>query len=310
MRTLLRVLIPLVLAAAALLGVWLPYRAKTDALALGAERARLKREMVERALPARGLAAGRPREAVEESRALLRWYFEELQAIRNRHPRLASEPSLAALLEQRPRASAEERQTLEEFFRYAEERWQALRTGRYDPIQVSGAGGLRLDLISLQPGKSPVTQEPGVRIDFALWGAPRRTERESQAGGRVTERSAAAATFRQLALRFVDGEGKPWGEMTGSGEPYLKLSDPERFVADFPPGILFGSWWVDPFPREAARVELGLEVQVPGNAAAAAGGRLAFDLPVAEAWKLAPGVPFRGEARTDPSLPPARPGKR
>jgi hypothetical protein len=98
--------------------------------------------------------------------------------------------------------------------------------------------------------------------------------------------------------------------MSGTGEPYLKLADPERFAEDFPPGILFGTWWVDPFPREAARVKLALDVQVPGTGPAAATASLALELPVAEAWKLAPGVPFRGEARIDPSLPPAAPGKK
>jgi hypothetical protein len=306
MRPLLRVLLPVLLVAAVFLGTWLPFRSRTDALELRAERARLKREFVERALPARVLAADRQREAAEESRALLRWYFEELQGIRNRHPRSASEPSLAALLAQRPKATAEERQTLEEFYRYADERWQALRAGRYDPLLVAGAGGLRLDLISIQPGKSPATQEPGVRIDFALWGAPRRTERESLAGGRATERAGLSASFRHLGLHFVDGEGRPYGEMSGSGEPYLKLTDPERFVEDFPPGVLFGTWWVDPFPREAARVRVTLDVQVAGTAPTAASASLAFELPVAEAWKLPPGVPFRGETRTDPSLAPAR----
>lgn len=305
MKPLLRVLLPLLLVAAALLGIWLPFRSRTDALTLRVERARLKREFVERSLAARALAADRQREAAEESRALLRWYVEELQGIRNRHPRSAAEPSLAAALAQRPKATAEERQTLEEFYRYTDERWQALRSGRYDPLLVAGAGGLRFDLIAIQPGKSPVTQEAGVRIDFALWGAPRRTERETLAGGKSTERAATVASFRRLDLHFVDGEGRPYGEMSGTGEPYLKLADPERFVEDFPPGILFGTWWVDPFPREAARVKLGLEVQVPGTAPTAAAATFALELPVADAWKLPPGVPFRGETRTDPSLAPA-----
>jgi hypothetical protein len=308
MKPLLRVLVPLLLVAGALLGIWLPFRARTEALSLRAERSRLKREFVERALPARALAPERKREAAEESRALLRWYFDELQALRNRHPRASAEPSLAALLEQRPKATAAERQTLEEFFRYADERWQALRAGRYDPLLVAGASGLRLDLIAIEPGTSPVTQERGIRIDFALWGAPRRTEREASPGGKGAERVATAASFRQLILQFLDGEGRPYGEMSGSGEPYLKLADPERFVEDFPPGILFGTWWVEPFPREAARVKVGVEVQVTGNAATAVPGSMAFELPVADSWKLAPGVPFRGEARTDPSLAPA--GKR
>jgi len=310
MRSLLRVLVPLLLAGAALLALWTSFRARTEALSLRAERARVKREFVERALVARALAADRPREAAEESRSLLRWYAEELQVAHNRHPRQPRETTLAALQEQRPKATAAERETVAEFFQYASDRWQALRAGRLDPLQVAGAAGLRLDVLSVQAGQNPVTKERGVRVDFALWGAPRRTDRDPQPGGHGAERSALAASFQRLTLRFADAEGKPYGEMAGSGEPYLKLADPERFVEDFPPGLLFGTWWLESFPREAARLSASLQLQVSGAGAAALPASFAFDLPVAEEWKLAPGQAFQGEKREDPSLAPAPRGKK
>jgi hypothetical protein len=139
MRPLLRVGLPLLLAALALLVLWQTFRTRTEALAFRAERARLQRELVERAVVARGLGADHPREAADEGRALLRWYFEELQAAHNRHPRHREATTLAALLEARPGLKAEEKQTLQEFFAYAEERLQALRGGRYDPLFTAGA---------------------------------------------------------------------------------------------------------------------------------------------------------------------------
>jgi hypothetical protein len=310
MRQLVRVVQPLVLAAAALLALWQTMRARSEALSFRAERARVKREFVERALVARGLAAGRAREASEESRALVRWYFDEVQAARNRHPREKPGPTLEALLEQRAKAKPEEKATLEEFYRYAEERLGALKAGRLEPLQSAAAAGLRLDLLAVQPGQNPATKERGVRVDFALWGVPRRTERDPQAGPHAPERGAMAAVFKQLAFRFLDAERKPYGEMVGSGEPYLKLADPERFADDFPPGILFGTWWVEPFPREAARVAVAVELQLPGVTAAALQASFAFDAPVAEDWKLPPGEAFRGETREDPSLAPAPAGKK
>jgi len=309
MRPLLRVALPLALAAAAIFLLWRNFHARNEALALRAERTRVKRELVERAVVARALATDRPREAAEEGRALLRWYFEELQAAGNRHPGIQVDGSLAALLASRPKATEEERRSLEEFWRYADERLQALRAGRHDPLFVAGAAGLRLDVLAIQAGKGPSGQ-PAVRIDFALWGAPRRTDREAQGGGRAAERSALVASFPQLALRFLDAEGKPYGEMSGSGEPWLKLADPERFADDFPPGLLFGTWWLEPFPREAARVAVTLQASVSGNGPAALAPAFAFEAPVAEAWKLPPGQRFEGLPREDPSLAPGRPGKK
>jgi hypothetical protein len=310
MRSLLRVLVPLVLAGVALLALWGAFRARTEALSLRAERGRVKREFVERALVARSLAVDRPKEAADEARALLRWYAEELQVVHNRHPRQPRETTLAALLEQRPKATAAERETLAEFYQYAADRWQALRAGRLDPMQTSGAAGLRLDVLGVQAGQNPASKERGVRIDFVLWGAPRRTEREVQPGGHGPERSALVASFQRLTLKFADADGKPYGEMAGSGEPYLKLTEPERFAEDFPPGLLFGSWWLEPFPREAARLSASLQVQVTGAGAAALPATLGFDLPVAEEWKLPPGQAFQGEKREDPSLAPAPRGKK
>jgi len=310
MRSLLRVVVPLVVAGAAFLALWQSFRSRTEALSFRAERARVKREFVERAQVARGLAADRGREAADESRALLRWYFDELQAVRNRHPGQGRPATLAAVLEQRAKAKPEERQMAEEFFRYADERFQALKAGRLDPLFVAGAGGMRLDLLAIQPAPNPATKERGVRIDFALWGVPRRSDREAQPGGHALERAALAVGMKQLSFRFLDADGKPYGEMSGTGEPYLKLSDPERFIDDFPPGILFGSWYVEPFPREAARVAVSLQVQLPGVTAASLSPALSFEAPVAEEWKLPPGESFRGEVREDPSLAPAPRGKK
>jgi hypothetical protein len=307
MRRLLSVALPLVVAAAVLGAGWQAFRSRSDSLSARADRARLKREFVERAVVARSMGGDRAREAADETRALLRWYFGEAAALRQRYPGEPPPPSLEALLAQRAR-SAEERQTFEEFFRYAEARMAAMREGRYDPTLVAAAGGLRLDLLTVEPTPNPATKERGLRIDFALWGVPRRTEREAQPTGRTVERAAMSASLRQLVFRFLDADGRPWGEMSGPGQPFLELKDPERFQEDFPPGILFGTWVIDAFPREAARVRVSLEVQVAGAGASGAAATLAFEAPVAEAWKLPAGEKFQGTPREDPSLAPR--GKR
>ena len=78
--------------------------------------------------------------------------------------------------------------------------------------------------------------------------------------------------------------------MSGSGEPYMVLKDPERFSGELPPGIALGTWWVDPFPREAARVEVSVSLQVQGMTSAALSRRRSgWELPVPEEWELRPG---------------------
>jgi hypothetical protein len=113
-------------------------------------------------------------------------------------------------------------------------------------------------------------------------------------------------SFPRLGLRFLDASGKAYGEMTGSGEPYLLLKPPERFSDALPPGVTLGSWWVEPFPREATRLELSVGVQVAGmTSGAVLAPEFRWELAVLEEWKLRPGETFRGETRVEAPAEPA-----
>ncbi len=290
MKPALRVLVTLAVALAAgalLLTTW---RARSDAAEARLERAQLRRELLERGAVARQLPSDRAKDWRDEARALLRWYFDELAKVRSRHPR---EKRAAPEEDRDPKRRAE----LAEWRRYAEERERTMREGKYEPVLSAADQGLHLDLLALEPAPNPVTGERGIRIDFALWGAPRRLEKEVGTGGRTTTRVVVPLAFRQMAVRFSDAAGKPYGEMTGGGEPYQKLTDPERFADDFPPGILFGTWYLDLFPREAAKAELALTVEARGVAGADLTASYKLDLPLREEWKLPVGQAFKAEIR-------------
>ncbi len=84
---------------------------------------------------------------------------------------------------------------------------------------------------------------------------------------------------------------------SGTGSLNAKLADPERFADDFPPGVLFGTWWVELFPREAAQAKLELAADVRNPSGTARPVTFALALPVPEAWKLPPGATFQAETR-------------
>lgn len=297
MRKLLLVVLPAGLAVFGAVRLVSMMRSRQDAAEARLERARLKRDFTERAQVAKAVPPDRLAEWQGEVTALSRWYFAELQAIRNRHPSEPPRPTAveAAEAEQPGKLKKERREQLEDFQRYAESRLALLRDGSYAVRASSAAEGLRLDLLAVEPGKGP-EGNPALRIDFALWGAPRYVERE-RSGDKTITRNVVPITFRRIAFAFLDPAGKLYGEMSGAGEPYQKLADPERFADDFPPGVLFGTWWVDLFPREAAKVklELALDVRAPSGAARPAAFEVA--LPVPEAWKLPPGATFQAEVR-------------
>jgi hypothetical protein len=295
----LRVVLPLALGAAVLFLAVSRLGARGGAEAYVVERQALQREMLERSAVARGLA-GAP--GAEEARDVVRWWVDSFAALKERHP--------GAQASERPASSSEKKGDEAEFRHYAQERLDALRAG-YAPVLSASEQGMRLDLLSLRPAEHPQSRARALRVDFALWGAPRRLEREStgaSGGARGQARVAVPVAFRQFALRFVDAAGKTYGESSGPGDPYLALRDPDRFADALPPGIIFGTWWLDPFPREAARVEITVAVQAQGTSSAALSPSFRWDVPVAEEWKLRPGEVFHAETREAPpeAAPPAR----
>ncbi len=287
----LRVLLPLVVVGAIVLAVVMSVSGAARSSAFRIRREALRREMVERSAVARGL--GGPAGA-EEARAVLQWWFESCSALRNRFPREAATPERGGAVQ---KAGDGE----DEWYRYAGERAQALRGG-YVPVLSGTDQGLRLDILDIRPGQRPETHERALRIDFALWGAPRRIEPEVTGPGRAAgaQHLVIPLAFRQLAFHFVDAAGKPFGDMTGSGDPYMLLKDPERLSGELPPGVALGTWWVDPFPREAARAEMSVRVQAQGMTAAALETAFRWDVPLRDEWKLLPGETFGAETRAAP----------
>jgi hypothetical protein len=297
MRKLLVVALPFGLAVLAAIVLTERSRTQVDLTEARLERARLKRDFTERAQLAKALAADRLPEWRAEVSALARWYFDELAAIRNRHPDEPARPGAleAAEGEKKGKLRKEDRETIADFQAFADGRLALLREGRYAPVVSSFAEGLRLDVVGVETGPSP-GGGPGLRIDFALWGAPRYLERE-RAGDKNLTRNVTPVAFKQIAFRFLDPAGKLYGEMTGPGEPYQKLGDPERFSDDFPPGVLFGTWWVELFPREAASVQLELGVDLRAPSGAVRPATFQAQVPVPEEWKLPPGATFQAEVR-------------
>ena len=296
----LRVVLPVVIAGVLLVLVMSRVSSANDAAAYRLELEALRREMSERSAVARG-ASGTA--GAEEARAVMRWWFDSVAALRNRHPKAAR----AALrpVQAKEKEKEKGKGETEVFAKYAAERLEALRAG-YAPALSGSEAGLRLDVLGVQPGEHPETHERALRIDFALWGVPRRLESEAPGGvesSRASLRVVVPLAWRQLAFRFLDAGGKTWGEMSGLGDPYFQIRDPERFSPELPPGIVLGSWWVERFPREAARVEVTTSPQVQGMTAAALAPTFRWELEVPEAWKLGPSEQFRGEQREAPPEP-------
>lgn len=266
MKRLLFVALPaglVLLAAVFLLDAW---RARGEAFEARLERARVKREFVERAAVARAMPTQPPEAWRQEAPALLRQYLDATAAIRNRFPREPPRPAAAAGGEEkRGKLADKDCAAIAEFQQYADGRVALVKSGRYAPVVSAVASGLRLDILAVESGPNPDGGGPGLRVDFALWGVPRTLEREGS-GEKTTSRTVLGVSLRQLAVRLLDAKGNLFGGMQGGGEPAIKLADPERFTDDLPPSILFGTWWLELLPRPPTSLELELTAAVRGAA--------------------------------------------
>jgi hypothetical protein len=270
------------------------FRSSAEESRAQVERALLKREFIERTSVARGLATDRLKEWKDEIRAILRWYFDEITAIQNRHPGEKRASELTGAPENKL-AKESEKATRAEFAKYAVDRFDMLRDGKYEPIYAAVDQGLHIDFLSFGPSQGPDGQK-ALRIDFAIWGVPRRIEREvATATSSATTRVVVPVAFKELAFKFFVEEDKLFAGMAGAAEPYMKIADPERFVEDYPPGVMFGSWYVDLMPAETLKVEMTLTLEVRGSAGADLAVSYKWIMDAKDEWKLRPGEVYKAE---------------
>jgi hypothetical protein len=265
------------------------FQKRSELAAAQADRLRLQREFDERAAVLRALPADGTLWR-DEVNVLLRSHLQSLSEVRNRYPKAAA----AAEDERKTKAAGKDSALAPEFQRYAEGRMALLSGGAYAPSASAVGGGLRLDVVAIQAEGTP--NGPQLRIDFALWGAPRFLDREQGRDGSVS-RTVVPIAFKNLQFRLLDAGGKQYGEMSGPGEPTMRLDTPERFVADFPPGVLFGTWWVDLLPREAVTMELKLDLESRAPSGAAIPASFTVSLPVQEPWRIPPGARYEAQVR-------------
>jgi hypothetical protein len=292
--------LPLAIAVLAVLSLitYNSYRARVETDAAVIERVKLKREFVERSSVGRAMPAAKQKEWADEAHTLLRWYFDELGAIRNRHP---SEKRVEPPQVDPSKLKDADRAARQEFVTFTTQQFDALREGKYEPLFAGADQGLHLDLLTFGPAQNPAGGDRSLKVDFMLWGAPRRVERESASPGtRAPSKVVVPVVFKDLAFKFFDAQGKLYGGMSGSGEPYLKVADPERFLEDFPPSLIPGTWYLDLFPAEAAKVEITLALEVRGVAGADVVANYKWELPVRDEWKLRAGETYKAEVRQNP----------
>lgn len=275
---------------------------------LGLERVR--REFLERAPLARSMAdLGKYR---FEQQQLFKWYFNELTDHYNRFAAFKDYEKFEDDLEQRKRQKKVKDQEYAQYlerYKAVKAFWDLARAGKYDPVFSTADKGLRFDVYDVQ-------QQPGdkVRLSFALYGTQRKWSEDSSSGSKV-KRLTVNAAFQEMVLSGLDGDGKQITEMRATGEPF-KIDNPERFIEEFPPGLVFGYYDLPKIPAEVVTIQLTFDLAtrsvLTGEDVPL---KVEWKQPAPPEWKLAAGARWEGAQEQVREAPeeeaaPAKKGKR
>ena len=221
----------------------------------------LQRQFTERLGPVRAIEGDERYE--REISALLSWYFAELQSLRNNFPGEGDPNRVLADFEralERGEMAPDDFEQYKHHFEYVRWVFEQLESGEFGLVVTGYGANLRLDVYDID--RDRFENEPQIRADFILWGAPRNVEERRERTG-VTVRSVnVPIRFTRLFFQFLNEAGHIHGEMSGfGGEPYLKIEHPERWIPEFPPMAVLGRYWIELFPDEAHRFVWEMDIQ-------------------------------------------------
>ena len=260
---------------------------------------RLKLEFVERSSWLRNVPTA---DAYEQGVAsTFKWYFTEVDEFVRRYRLNANFDDYLSELKATSKGEGDPRLAA---YKLTRTYFDLFRSKRYTPMWTGTSNGIRFDIVSGEVEQ--VNGEKKIHLPIVLWGFP-RTESVNEMGVR---RISSNAQFTGK-WRLLDAKGEQLGEIPISGGPTGRIEWPERFIAQFPPGMLLGYYDVDLLPAEVAKIEMTMSF----TGSAPSGGdvftQYQWNLDTPMAWKLPAGQQWNNaETRPREATAPAAPAKK
>lgn len=234
----------------------------------------------------------------EELSTVTKWYAAEVSGIYNRFPGKKAPGKVLKEIEAATAAGTMkegEAQLRKEFYEEAKLFYDLFQSGRYNPVATATQNGVRFDLVSMK--RDTYEGRSRLRVDFAVWGAPRReTVTKSPDGKQATAKMNLDFGLRGLGIELVDAKQKLIGG-GDTGAPTIVVEHPERWIQDFPPQFAVGTWWIDPLLAEAETVLLNISGEIRSPSSGALPVTFEWKLPNRDEWKARAGEKFDGEER-------------
>ncbi len=223
-----------------------------------------------------------------EISTLLSWYFAEIQKLRNQFPGHGDPERVLEEFEAERAAgnlSQEEFEQYMDHYQYVKWNFDQLEAGEYGLVVSGYSANLRFDIHAFERDRYQNQQQ--LRADFILWGAPRNIEDRRDRVGVTVRTVTVPVRFTRLFFQFLNEKGHIHGEMSGfSGEPYLRIVHPERWIPEFPPMAVLGRYWIELFPDEAEQFVWQLDIESTTTSGARVTANYEWHLEVPRSWQI------------------------
>jgi hypothetical protein len=257
------------------------YKTKNTELAYRVELMELKRRFITQSVGLRLLDEESYRREVGTA---LTEYFTKLDDLKKKFPEQFDLERKKKDVERdfaEGRLKKDQKQARDERIALSLDLLDKMRQGQYRPIYTAVDKTFRFDIYDIQP--APVSGEKRIKMSYVHWGA----------FGSVSY----GAIEGNIKVPLVKGKEVAIPKMTSDGPPTLQV-EPERWVAEFIPGVEIGYYDMPFFPAEATAVELSFDFSIttPGSSSVLA--HVVFPaMPVPDAWKLKPGEKWEADVQ-------------
>ncbi len=228
-----------------------------------------------------------------EVKNLLVWYFKEVEDGRTQFggsPKFddyLAELQAKAANVPKGMTSAEKDSQRKAVYEFTKKSFDLLRSKSYAPFWTGTDRGIRLDILSADTATIGGSQK--IFMPLILWGFPRASRVDDE--GVLTEKSSAVFRFE---WKLYDAKDKLIATMPGEGGPDNRVDWPERYISQFPPGLLLGSYAIDLLPKEVKRIEISFDISGQAMTGGSVLVHYEWKLEAPAAWKLREGQSWEG----------------
>jgi len=176
--------------------------------------------------------------------------------------------------------------------------WEKLVKGEYKAQYTSHDKSLRMDIYDIQKKSQDGEDKLFVHVLF-VGSVPDKSMTYGAIAMDVPLEDDEATAKKRKAGQLKDNKAERKAQISGGGEPNTLVTEPDKWVEDFPPGIGVAFYNFPLFPGEAKGMELSLNFDVKNAGGGHVSNDLKYKMDLKPEWKLPAGAAYGADEAND-----------